>query len=107
MACGDKHSTINNPMKVSLKGAKVDGTKPHDLCFELEIGKSIVSMENSGSKIPRQSIQTLDHTYNYLSWLSQAGGFERPQNGNSGIGPKIMRESMEKRGFGIPMKFSQ
>ena len=61
----------------------MDATNPHDLCFELGTGRSTISMENSGSKIPRQSIQTLDHTYNYLSWLSQAGGFERPQNGNT------------------------
>ena len=53
MACGDENSTINNPMKVSLEGANVDATNPHDLCFELGLGRSIVSMENSGSRIPR------------------------------------------------------
>ena len=70
MPCGDENSTINNPMKVSLQGAKLDSTKPHDLCdlcFELGIGRSIVSMENSGSAIPRYSIQPLDRTDNYLS----------------------------------------
>ena len=45
MARGDEHATINNLMKV-------DATNPHDLCFEIGIGRSIVSMENSGSKIP-------------------------------------------------------
>ena len=67
MACGDERSTINNPMKVSLQGAKVDATNPHDLCFELGKGRSTVTMENSGSGIPRESIQPLDHTDNYLS----------------------------------------
>ena len=33
MACGDENSTINNSMKVSLEGANVDATNPHDLCF--------------------------------------------------------------------------
>ena len=85
MACGDGHSTINNTMKVSLQGAKVDVTNPHDLCFECGRDRTTVSMENSGSRIPRQSIQPLDHTINYLSWLAQVGGLEHPQNGNTGI----------------------
>ena len=105
MACGDEHSSIYNPMKVSLQGEKVDATNPHDLCFELiGTGISIVPMENSGFGIPRQTIQPLDHTDNYLSWLVQEGGLEHPQNGNTGIGPEIMRASIEKRGFGIPMQ---
>ena len=63
----------------------MDATNPHDLCFELGTGRSTISMENSGSRIPRQSFQQLDHTDNYLSWLSQAGCLEHPQNGNTGI----------------------
>ena len=33
MESGDEQSTINNPMKVSLQGAKVDTTNPHGLFF--------------------------------------------------------------------------
>ena len=71
MACGDEHSTINHEMKVSFKGAKVDAINPHNLCFELGTRRSTIYMENSGSGIPRQSIQPLDGTNNYLSWLAQ------------------------------------
>ena len=74
MTCGDEHSTINNAMKVSLQGAKVDANNPHDLCFELGTGRSTLSMENSGVGIPRNSIQPLDHADNYLLGLSQARG---------------------------------
>ena len=56
MECGAEHSTINNPIKVSLQGAKMDDTNPHDLCFELGTRRSTVSMENSASGITRQSI---------------------------------------------------
>ena len=94
-------------MKVSLQGATVDATNPHDLCFELGTGKSTKYMENNGSGIPWQSIQPLDCTDNYLSWLAQARGLEHPQNWNTGIGLEITRESMEKRGSGIPMQSSQ
>ena len=107
MACGDECSTINNPMKVSLQGTKEDATNPCDLCFELGTGRSTISMENSGSMIPRHSIQPLDLTDNYLSWLAQAGGLEHPQNGNTRIRLEITRASMEKRGFVIPMQSSQ
>ena len=94
-------------MKVSLQGAKVDATNPHDLCFELGTGRSTKSMENNGSGIPWQSIQPLDRTDNYLSWLAQARGLEHPQNWNTRIRPEIMRASIEKRGSGIPMQSSQ
>ena len=107
MACGDENSTINNPMKVSLQGAKVDFTNPHDLCFELGTYRSTISMENSGYGIPREFIQPLDHIDNCLQWLGQAGGLEHPQNGNTRIRLEITRASMEKRGYGILMQSSQ
>jgi hypothetical protein len=52
-------------------------------------GRSAVSMETSGSGIPRQSIQLLGHTENRMSWLAQTGSLEHPENGNAGIGPEI------------------
>jgi hypothetical protein len=101
------HKQVACPKKVSLQGAKVDTTNDHDLCFEPGTGKTAVSMEKSGSAIPRQSIQPLGPTDNYMSWLVQAGGLEHPQNGNAGIGPEVTRVSMEKRGSELPIQSSQ
>jgi len=110
--CGQEgHIRVNcpnqNQKKVSLQGATVDSTNEHDLCSELETGKSAVSMEKSGSGIPRQSIQPLGPTDNYMPWLAQAGGLEHPQNGNAGIGSEVMRVLMENRGSEIPIQSSQ
>jgi RNA recognition motif-containing protein len=101
------HKQVACPKKVSLQRAKVDTTNDQNLCFELGTGKTAVSMEKSGSVIPRKSIQPLGSTDNYMSLLSQAGGLEHPQNGNAGIGPEVMRVSMETRGSELPIQSSQ
>jgi hypothetical protein len=59
-----------------------------------------VSMEKSGSGLPRQSTQPLDLTDNYMSWLAE--GLQHPESGNAGIGPDIRKVSTENSGSGFP-----